>query len=98
MIRDDFDSALRGEKGFRGVEPSVAAGLFRLGLITEEQAWEAAQEYQEDWSDAWDDENWWWKTAELAWYTSTSFWKRLFSAGYPTYSWRKKWLEEHRGW
>ncbi len=97
-MTDDFDAALRGEPGYRGIEPAVAAGLFRLGLITEQQARQAADEYAVDWRKAWDDSNWWFKTAELAWHNTASFWSRLFSAGVPSVSWQSKWIKEHRGW
>lgn len=95
---EDLDKALRGDLGYRGVEPSVAAGLFRLGLITEQQAREAAEEWQEDWDRAWDDSEWWFKTAELAWFNSASFLRRVLWAGIAPFSWKRAWIREHRGW
>ena len=89
---EDFAAALRGDLGYSGIEPKTAAALYRLGILTEEQAWEEAYAYQADWNRAWDDSNWWWKTAELAWYNSASFWSRLFSAGIPSFKWRTAWI------
>jgi hypothetical protein len=97
-MTDDFDAALRGERGYRGVEPSVAAGLFRLGLITEDQARQAAEEYADDWKVAWDNVQWWQRTAELAWRNSASFVTRFINAGVPPVTWKSEWIKEHRGW
>jgi hypothetical protein len=95
---EDFAAALRGDSGYRGIEPPTAAALYRLGLITEEQAWEGAREYEADWKAAWASTDWWQKTAELAWLNNASFLTRFINAGVPPLTWKSQWLKEHRGW
>lgn len=91
---EDFAAALQGDVGYRGIEPKTAAALYRLGLITEAQAWEGARAYEEDWKMAWDTSDWWWGLAEIASQQYRGFWTQ-FS---PSFSWKSNWIRERRGW
>ena len=94
-FEQDFAAALRGEPGYAGIQPETAAALFRLGLITEEQAWEGALQYQRDWKQGWDDSNWWWALADVACEQYRTWWQRFIGLNY---TWKSEWIRERRGW
>jgi hypothetical protein len=90
---EDFTAALRGDPGYRGVEPKTAAALCRLGLISPEQAWEEALLYEQDWIEAWDESKWWWALAEIACEQYRGFWARLWGMNF---TWKRDWIAERR--
>ena len=68
--------------------------LLAIGLITQEQAQQLEEHSAKEWTQAWDDVDWWNALAEIVWNNRT--WRQKFLKS--GFWWQRSWIQENRGW